>query len=128
VEDSRQRSWLVDVPDVPVGELAALVQACPRGRFVFVNGAGFVGSDLGRKRSPLPGNYAIEISRLSAVLANEIGQLIANVGAERVVFGTGMPFTYPDPALLKLQVLELPPAEREQIGWKNARRLLGESG
>jgi predicted TIM-barrel fold metal-dependent hydrolase len=127
-EDARQRSWLVDVPDVPVAELVALVQACPRARFVFVNGAGFAGSELGRKGSRLAGNYAMELSRLSALLANEIGQLVGNVGAERVVFGTGMPFTYPDPALLKLEVLDLSPAAAELIRWKNAARLLGEKG
>jgi hypothetical protein len=42
---------------------------------------------------------------MDSLLANEIGQLIANLGAERVVFGTGMPFNYPDLALLKLEVL-----------------------
>ena len=30
VEDNRQRSWLVDVPDVPLAEIAALVKAVPR--------------------------------------------------------------------------------------------------
>lgn len=124
VEDSRQRSWLVDVPDVPLAELVDLVQACPTARFVFANGAGFVGSELGRKGNRLPGNYAIEISRLSAVLANEIGQLIANVGAERVVFGTGMPFNYPDPSLVKLEVLEASQSDKEKIRWRNAAAMI----
>jgi len=124
VEDYRQRSWLVDVPDVPVSELAGVVKNCPKARFTFVNGIGYAGSDLGRKATRLAGNYAMEISRLSALLTNEIGQLLTNVGPERVVFGTGMPFTYPDPALLKLEVLDLSPAASELIRWKNASRLL----
>jgi len=57
-------------------------------------------------------------------LANEIGQLVSNVGADRVVFGTGMPFTYPDPALLKLEVLDASPADKERIRWKSAAFLL----
>ena len=70
-------------------------------------------------------NYWIEISRLSAVLANEIGQLIKCIGYEHIVFGTGMPFTYPDPALLKLEVLDAPEEVKEAIRWKNAASILG---
>ncbi|HUT33938.1 MAG TPA: amidohydrolase family protein [Planctomycetota bacterium] len=127
-EDARQRSWLVDVPDVPLDEIAALVKACPQARFILVNGAGFVRSALGQKNNGLPANYFTEISRLSAVLANEIGQLVANLGADRVVFGTGMPFNYPDPALVKLEVLEASEDDKEKIRWKNAARLLGLEG
>lgn len=124
VEDRRQRSWLVDIPDVEMEEIAGLVKACRRAQFILVNGAGFVNSPLGRKESGLPANYSIEISRLTAVLANEIGQLIANLGAERLVLGTGMPFQYPDPALLKLEVLEASEEVKEKIRWRNAARLL----
>lgn len=124
-EDARQRSWLADVPDIPLPELEALVKACPKARFIFVNGAGFTSSPLGKKDDQLPANYAIEISRLSALMANEIGQLIAALGAERVVFGTGMPFNYPDPALLKLEVLDARDDAKENIRWRNAARLLG---
>ena len=125
VEDSRQRSWLVDVPDLGLDEIAGLVKACPRAQFILVNGIGFVNSPLGRKGNGLPANYCIEISRLAAVLANDLGQLIANLGSERVVFGTGMPFQYPDPALLKLEVLEAGEQVKENIRWRNAARLLG---
>jgi predicted TIM-barrel fold metal-dependent hydrolase len=124
-EDQRQRSWLVDVPDVPLEEIVSLVKACPQAQFILVNGLGFVHSPLGRQDNGLPSNYFIEVSRLSAVLANEIGQLIANLGAERVVFGTGMPFNYPDPALVKLEVLEASEEDKEKIRWRNAATLLG---
>jgi predicted TIM-barrel fold metal-dependent hydrolase len=125
VEDYRQRSWLVDVPDVPLAEIAALVGACPDARFMLLNGSGFAGSRLGRKESQLPANYVIEISRLSALLANEIGRLLETLGPDRVVFGSGMPFNYPDPALLKLEVLAAGEEEKEKIRWKNAAALLG---
>jgi len=57
---------------------------------------------------------------LSAVLANELGQLITNLGAERVMFGTGMPFNYPDPALVKLEVLDASEPDKEKIRSQNA--------
>jgi len=118
-EDSRQRSWLADVPDVPLAELVdwfgraqGPVRAGQRGRLHRLRS--------GTPGEPPAGDYAIEISRLSAVLANEIGQLIKNVGADRVVFGTGMPFNYPDPSLVKMEVLDAGEADKERIRWKNA--------
>jgi hypothetical protein len=120
VEDNRERSWLLNVPDVPLEEIVELVKTHPRARFILLNGLGYTGSPLGRKDNGLPVNYAVELSRLSAVLANEIGQLIANLGADRVMFGTGMPFNYPDPALVKLEVLDASEADKEKIRSKNA--------
>lgn len=128
VEDTRQRTWLVDVPDVEVEEIAALVKSCPHAQFILVNGLAFAGSALGRKGSGLPANYVIEISRLTALLQNELGQLIADLGADRIVFGTGMPFNYPDPALLKLEVLDASEEVKEGIRRRNAARLLGLPG
>jgi predicted TIM-barrel fold metal-dependent hydrolase len=125
VEDRRQQSWLVDVPDVDHEEIAALVRSAPKASFILLNGSGYVSSSLGRKGSPLPANYAIEISSLTAVLANELGQLLETLGPDRLVFGTGMPFHYPDPALLKLEVLEAPADVKEKIRRLNAARLLG---
>jgi predicted TIM-barrel fold metal-dependent hydrolase len=124
VEDYRQRSWLVDVPDIPLDEIVSLVKACPKARFILLNGAGYTRSPLGQKDNGLPPNYCIEISRLSALLANETGQLVSRLGAERVVFGSGMPFKYPDPALVKLEVLDASPDAKEKIRSGNAASLL----
>ena len=124
VEDYRQRSWLVDVPDVPHAEIAEVVRAHPEARFVLVNGAGFSRSPLGRADGDLPANYWIEISRLSALLAHEIGQLIHNLGPDRLLFGSGMPLKYPDPALLKIEVLDAPQQVKQQILGANAARLV----
>ena len=119
-EDNRQRSWLLNIPDVPLAEIVELVKAHPKARFILLNGIGYTRSPLGRRDNGLPSNYAIELSRLSAVLANELGQLITNLGAERVMFGTGMPFKYPDPALVKLEVLDASEADKENIRSQNA--------
>ncbi|MHC4241385.1 MAG: amidohydrolase family protein [Planctomycetota bacterium] len=120
VEDNRQRSWLLNVPDVPLEEIVELVKAHPKARFILLNGIGYTRCPLGHKNNDLPSNYAIELSRLSAVLANELGQLITNLGAERVMFGTGIPFKYPDPALVKLEVLDANEADKEKVRSKNA--------
>jgi len=120
VEDNRQRSWLLNIPDIPLDEIVELVKAHPKAKFIFVNGLGYTRSPLGRKDNGLPSNYAIELSRLSATLADELGQLVTNLGAERVMFGTGIPFKYPDPALVKVEVLDASEADKEKIRSKNA--------
>jgi uncharacterized protein len=124
VEDHRQRSWLVDVPDVSLDDVSALVRACPEAKFFLLNGIGYVRSPLGRADSGLPANYRIEISRLSALLDDEIGALIKSLGSDRIVFGTGMPFSVPDPALLKLEVLAAGAEQKERIAWRNAAEWL----
>jgi predicted TIM-barrel fold metal-dependent hydrolase len=124
VEDPRQRSWLVDVPDVPLVEIAALVQARPRARFQLLNGNGYKNSPLGRSNNGLPDNYCIEISRLDVILNDEFGILLANLGPDRLLFGTGIPFNYPDAALIKLDVLAPAAEVREKILWRNAARWL----
>jgi uncharacterized protein len=120
VEDNRSRSWLLKVPDIPLVEIVELVKAFPKARFILLNGSGYTGCPLGQKDNALPPNYAIELSRLSAVLANELGQLISNLGVSRLMFGTGMPFNYPDPALVKLEVLDVSEADKETIRSQNA--------
>lgn len=123
-EDARQRSWLADVPDVPLAELVELVKACPSAQFIFVNGTRFDNSPLGQKGNSLPTNYTIDLARVSPVMTEELGKLLNNLGADRLVFGSGMPFNYPDPALLNLELLAASDEEREKIRWKNAVRVL----
>jgi len=120
VEDNRQRSWLLNVPDVPLEEIIELVKTHPKAHFILLNGIGYTRCPLGRKNNGLPSNYSIGLSRLSATLANELGQIITNLGAERIMFGTGMPFNYPDPALVKLEVLDASKANKEKIRSQNA--------
>jgi predicted TIM-barrel fold metal-dependent hydrolase len=124
VEDNRERSWLVNIPDVPLDDVAALIRSSPEARFFLLNGNAYVRSPLGRADGGLPANYRIEISRLTAFLDDEIGALIRSLGPGRIVFGTGMPFNYPDPALLKLEVLKVSPEQKERIAWRNAAEWL----
>jgi len=59
------------------------------------------------------------------VPGNEIGPLLTNPGAQRVLSGTGMPFSCPDPALVKLEVLEASEEDKRKIRRENAARVLG---
>ncbi|MEW6356675.1 MAG: amidohydrolase family protein [Planctomycetota bacterium] len=122
--DYRQRHWLIDAPDVKLPDLAALVAAHPKAKFIFVNGAGYAGSDLVKKAKDLPANYWIEISRPDAVFTNEIGNLLETLGADRLVFGSGIPFKYPEPAILRLEVMKASPSAKKKISEGNIRKLL----
>ncbi len=122
VEDPRQRSWLVDVPDLSLSDVAEAVENAPQARFLLLNGLGYPNSPLGRPG--LPENYLIEISRLSAVLDSEINRLIGALGSHRLVLGTGMPFSYPDPALLKLEVLSASSEDKQKMSQQNAAKWL----
>ena len=113
------------MPDVAHDEIAALVKAVPQAQFLVTNGPGFSGSALGRKDNGLPPNYVIDISLLTAELRNEIGQLVTNLGEDRMVFGTGMPFHYADPALAKVEILDASKRVKEKIRSGNAARILG---
>ena len=125
VEDRRQGSPLFDAPDVDKAEIAALVRAVPEARFVLMNGSGYLSSPLGRADSGLPPNYSIDFSLMHTEFENEAGQLMRILGEDRLVFGTGMPFHYPGPALAKLDLLGLSPATREKVVTGNAQRLIG---
>jgi uncharacterized protein len=124
VEDRRQGSWLVDVPDVDKEEIASLVKACPEARFVLLNGSGYGGSSLGRKNNGLPANYVIDIALLTVELSNEAARLIESLGEHRIVFGTGIPFHYPGPAYAKLEILNVADRIKEKIRWQNAASFL----
>ena len=67
---------------------------------------------------------AISPTKLSATLANEISALISHIGAERLMFGSGMPFKYPDPAIVKMEVLDVADDVKEKIFSENALKLL----
>jgi hypothetical protein len=128
VEDRRQQHWLVDVPDVELAEIAELIRACPKARFLVANCSGVAGSPLGRRGGDLPENYAVEISRLTTEFGNEVGRLLDSLGQDRVLFGTGMPFHYPGPALARIEMLQAGEAVKDAIRFRNAERWLGLTG
>ncbi|HPT28760.1 MAG TPA: amidohydrolase family protein, partial [Bryobacteraceae bacterium] len=125
VEDRRQQGWLIDIPDVELSEITDLIRACPKARFIIQNASGVAGSALGRRDNGLPENYAFDIARMSVEFGNEIGNLLAILGEDRLLFGTAMPFHYPGLPLAKLDMLKASSAVKEKIRSGNAERWLG---
>ena len=122
--DYRQRHWLVDAPDVPLADIAAVVAVHPQAKFLLLEGIGYLGSDLVRRAADLPANYWIEFSRPDAVYSDEVGGLLSALGAERLIFGSGIPFKYPEPATLRLEVMNATLEQKAFISSGNITQLL----
>jgi len=68
-------------------------------------------------------NVFFEISLLQSYKAVDI--LAKEVGAERILFGTNMPFSYPLASVLKVTKAEISEKSKRIILEENARKLLG---
>jgi len=122
VVDVRQRHWMDTERNLTLPEFEALARACPDTTFIILNALGlqeasFMGQSDGR-------SIVADISRMTAVMHNDIGAMLDNFGSSSLVFGTGIPFKYPKPALLKMEILEASEADKEQIWSGNMRRIL----
>ena len=125
VEDYRQRHWLLDTPDVNLNEVAALAAAHPNTKFLVSNAAGVGGSDLVTKKDDLPANTWVDMCRPDVVYTKELERLVEALGADRIVFGSCIPFCYPEPAIIRMEVLRDLGYDVEKIGAGNAAQLLG---
>jgi predicted TIM-barrel fold metal-dependent hydrolase len=123
IVDRRQRHPWDLASDLTPNDFQAILRARPKARWMFLNALGLDGSRL-----PAESNFLVEISRMASVLQRNIQEMITAAGAGRLAFGTGMAFNVPDPALLKLEVLDTSKAVKEKIAWKNAAKMLGIKG
>ncbi len=122
--DYRQSHWMVDAPDLVLNDIAQLCADHPEVNFMILNGAGFAGSRFVTEADTLPGNCYVEISRSSVFIGKEMKQVIEAMGAERVLFGTGIPMKYPGPAFLKMQHIETSEENKQKILGENLAKLL----
>lgn len=122
-EDYRQRHWLIDAPDVDPNAVARLVAARPEARFLVTNALGL--GDLLTKKDDLPRNYWVDICRPDAVYGRGALSLIDALGIDRIIFGSGIPFNYPEPATARLDVLQKAGYDVQMIASGNVTALLG---
>ena len=124
VVDRRQRHWMDSVDDLSITDIGTAMSECPEAKFIILNGRGVQNSVLVKDEKLKAGNFLIDISRMTSVLQEDIPKLISALGPSKLVFGTDIPFKYPAPALLKLQVLDVPEQVKEKIRWENAAQIL----
>jgi len=61
---------------------------------------------------------------VSSVTGEGVAALLDRIGAQRLVFGTGIPLKIPGPAKLKLELLDVAPEVKAQLAAGNMERLL----
>ena len=117
--DRRQRHRWDLAEDITAAAYSALTALCPDAKWMILSSLGLDGRIFSPEASLL-----IDICRYDAVLRRSIQGLIDSIGIEYLAFGTGMPFKVPEAALLKLELLDLTPEDRECIAWRNAAWML----
>jgi uncharacterized protein len=105
-------------------DLAALAGAFPEVSFVLGH-CGFIGIDV--YSLTVIGPYSNILAETSGCYTGVARIAVQALGAERVLLGTEYPLQHPDVELTKLRVLDLDDTCWQQITWRNACRLLGES-
>lgn len=125
LEDRRQRHRLDTTEEVTLANIAALARACPDAEIVVLEALGVENSPFVRDPALKNARVSFEFSRMATVLQGTISTLIERLGPDRLVFGSGIPLKTPGPALLKLELLEVPAAARDQLAHGNMERLLG---
>ncbi len=104
LEDGRQRHRLAPQTDVTLDEVLALAGALPDARILATElPVRLDDADLSRIRAA-PG-LSFEISRMPGGADRTFPRLVEALGADRFLFGTGMPFKVPEVALLKLETV-----------------------
>jgi predicted TIM-barrel fold metal-dependent hydrolase len=109
-EDERMQHPLMQVPHVDVKPLPALVQSRPGLRIVLLNWGRAVKSDQ-LPQLASAGQVFFDVSTVEGV--GGVANLLKQVPAKRVVFGSQAPFFYFESALLKLK--ESPLSEGELV-------------
>ena len=124
-EDYRQSHWMVDARDLLLDDVASLVARHPAARFILMEGAGYANSRLVREAAALPKNWWLEISRESVFMDKELPLILGALGADRLLFGTGMPMKLAGPVMLKMRHLAAAPAQKRLIYGGNLAGILG---
>jgi predicted TIM-barrel fold metal-dependent hydrolase len=120
MEDERMMHPLMRVPAVDLAPLASVVQQTPGLRLVLLNALKSA-RDENFSRLFSAGAVYFEIAMLEG--AGALEQLVTEIPADRILFGSHAPSLYFESALLKLKENTLPAPHLRAITRQNARQL-----
>ena len=122
VEDRRTRHPWDRARDLSGDEFLQAIEARPKVRWMFLNALGLPVKSFPEAR------YVADISRMASVLQRSVQAFLDRGGHDTLAFGTGMVFKVPDPALLKLELLDRGKRVRDRVAFRNAANLMGLKG
>jgi predicted TIM-barrel fold metal-dependent hydrolase len=123
MEDERTHHPLLkDLPKTDPAPLAGLLARTPGPPIVLLNALGDLRGDLLKRLLALD-RIRVDIAMLEGAAGLE--RLIAQVGHEKLLFGSHAPLFYAEAAHLKLKESVLTAAQADEIARGNARRLIG---
>jgi predicted TIM-barrel fold metal-dependent hydrolase len=123
LEDSRIHHPAIQVPDPDPGPVVDLLARWPEVRWVLLGGrfreAHRIGSGL-----PPGARVWFDIARVQGPM-DGLRALRDDVGVERLLFGTNLPFIVPQSPIMELADARLPAQEDAAVRWGNATAALG---
>jgi uncharacterized protein len=122
IEDRRQRHAWDLATDLEFREVAQVAQTLPGLRLLLLNWSGI--NETTFRTAGLAGRCLVDFARLGVVLQQTVPRLIDALGIQTVAYGSHVPFNYPGPSLVKLELLELSEADKARIAWRNAAEFL----
>jgi predicted TIM-barrel fold metal-dependent hydrolase len=123
VVDMRQRHWFDTTENLLFADIVKVVKRF-EDSVTFVIQEGIYPTENHFFDEDTPKRVFYEISRLTSVYGKNLPQLLEKVGTERILFGTGIPFKYPEPTFLKIALLHLNEEEKAKIFYKNIAEIL----
>lgn len=124
VEDPRKQHRLVQVPNIPPEQIASAARKVPQARLVLLD----MGAEIARLLEMLDDWHNLYADFCRAEVFSywdfSVAWLIAKLGVDHVIFGTGMPFDVPRIARVKLEALDLQPADFDRIAGGNLAQLI----
>ncbi len=125
MEDQRQRHWLIKLPhvtdsDATNGQIIGAIKASPDAVFILLTMgySGFSGYNYQRilqETEPKDGKLFFAITNLRFTPDEEGAKQMREIGIERVVFASQIPFKYPEASFLRVESLPLTAEEKERI-------------
>jgi uncharacterized protein len=123
VEDLRQRHRLDADRNTPLDDLLAFARALPGLNMVGTQYSLSADAKTVEALQAAPGLH-FDITRMRNSVPPHLADLVRQVGGDRFLFGTGMPFLVPEVSLVRLSLLEDDTA-RAAVAAGNFRRLFG---
>jgi len=124
IQDERSHPWFLKISPVDLAHVLDAAERHPEVDFVicnaYLNDVLTVRREIARLE-----NVYVELSFILTVTLNSVERLTEEIGAEKLLLGTYMPFFYPQCAINRVKKAEINEEERELILWRNASRLLG---